>query len=114
MIQAIRSCDLFILLWSHSSRASDWVQQEIGIATHAEKTIIPVVLQQGLELPAFISNRKYLVAYQNPEYALAWLRAHVIERAENQRQINNVVAFGLGAAFFWMLTQERADEDKEV
>ena|SRR5689334_11356578 len=111
IIQAIRSCDLFILLWSHNSRASDWVQQEIGIATDAEKIIIPVVLQPRLELPAFISNRKYLVAYQNPEGALPWLRAHIIERAEKQRKINNVVALGLGAAFIWMLTQDRKDDD---
>ena len=32
IITAIKQCNLFILLWSHNSRASEWVPQEIGIA----------------------------------------------------------------------------------
>ena len=45
IIAALESCDLFILLWSRHSKVSEWVPQEIGIATHAKKTIIPVVLE---------------------------------------------------------------------
>lgn len=40
----IKTCDLFIVLWSANSRTSDWVQQEIGIAKGIGRQIIPVVL----------------------------------------------------------------------
>jgi len=67
IIRAIESCDLFILLWSRHSKTSEWVQQEIGIATHAKKTIMPIVLEPNLNLPGFIQKLKYLAAYKNPK-----------------------------------------------
>jgi hypothetical protein len=45
IVQAIRACDLFVLLWSHDARASDYVPQEIGIAVGCNKTILPVVME---------------------------------------------------------------------
>lgn len=39
---SIKQCNIFILLWSKYSRASEWVAQEIGIATSEGKTIIPL------------------------------------------------------------------------
>ncbi|MDT7603604.1 MAG: hypothetical protein QOF61_1601, partial [Acidobacteriota bacterium] len=63
IINAIENCDLFILLWSRYSKASEWVPQEIGIATHAKRAIMPVVLEPNLDLPGFIKKLKYLPAY---------------------------------------------------
>src|SRR5450755_437980 len=54
LISKIKTCDLFIVLWSANSRESEWVQQEIGIAKGNDKQIIPVVLHSGLHPPAFI------------------------------------------------------------
>src|SRR5215210_5727346 len=58
LVNAIESCDLFMLLWSRNSKASEWVSQEIGIATHAKKSILPVVLEPNLNLPGFIKELK--------------------------------------------------------
>lgn len=30
--EAVRSCDIFLLLWSRHSKASEWVQHEVGQA----------------------------------------------------------------------------------
>ena len=70
IIRAIKGCDLFVLLWSHNARGSEWVPQEIGIAKGAGKPIMPVVLHDGLELPGFIKDLKYLALYKDPQAAV--------------------------------------------
>ena len=106
IITAIKSCNLFILLWSENSRASEWVPQEIGIATGEKKTLIPVVLQPSMTLPGFIQDRKYLSAHNNPEEAFGWLKANVFEQAQKQAKSEGLVWLGLGAAFLWLLSQK--------
>ncbi len=83
---AIRSCDLFVLLWSRNSRASDYVPQEIGIARGCGRTILPIVLEEGLSVPGFISELKYLPAYKDYPQALTWLQSFVSENAVRQQQ----------------------------
>lgn len=56
ILDAIIRCDLFILFWSSNSRRSEWVPQEIGVARGNMKPILPIVLEQGLELPGFIKD----------------------------------------------------------
>ena len=58
--RAIHSCDLFILLWSNNSKNSEWVRHEIGIATGAGKTIVPVLLDRDVLPPSFLKDIKYL------------------------------------------------------
>ena len=47
IIQAVKNCDLFVLLWSHDARASDYVPQEIGLAVASNKVILPVVMEDN-------------------------------------------------------------------
>src|SRR6266849_6382228 len=54
--RAIRACDLFVLLWSHDARASDYVPQEIGLAIASNKVILPVVMEDNLPVLGFISH----------------------------------------------------------
>jgi len=56
IIRAIRGCDLFVLLWSHDARTSDYVPQEIGIAVGCNKTILAVVMEENVPVPGFITN----------------------------------------------------------
>ena len=106
IIRAIETCDLFILLWSRHSKVSEWVPQEIGIATHAKKTIMPIVMEPNLNLPGFIQKLKYLPAYQNPEYALNWVRVNVFERARVKQQQDGLVWLGIGAGVLWLLSRD--------
>ena len=91
IIAAIKSCNLFILLWSNNSKESEWVPQEIGIATSEKKPILPVVLHADISLPGFIKALKYLPAYKNPEGALSWLRENVFEHAQKKEQTDGLV-----------------------
>lgn len=106
IITAIKDCNLLILLWSKNSKESEWVPQEIGIATSEKKPILPVVLHQNISLPGFISNLKYLPLYKNPDSALSWLRANVFEQAQKKEQTDGLVWLGLGAAVIWLFSQK--------
>jgi hypothetical protein len=87
ILSQIRICDVFILLWSGAARQSDWVPQEIGAARMAGKTIVPVVLDPNLDVPGFISNVKYLRAYEDWQGSFSTLKILVeAQAAANQRQ----------------------------
>lgn len=106
IIAAIKACDLFVLLWSRNSKASEWVPQEIGIARGNDKTILPIVLEDGLNLPAFIRDLKYLPAYRNPSESFIWLQQNVFVRAQKRQQTNGLVLLGLGAVLVWLFSQK--------
>lgn len=106
IINAIKNCNLFILLWSRNSKESEWVPQEIGIAASERKPILPAVLHSDISLPGFIRDLKYLPVYKNPEGALSWLRANVFEQAQKKEQTDGLVWLSLGAAVVWLFSQK--------
>jgi hypothetical protein len=103
IITAIKNCNLFLLLWSKNSKYSEWVPQEIGIATSEGKPIVPIVIEPGLELPGFIKNRRYLAAYKDPDVALKWMRQNIFENARRKEQTDGLVWMGIAAAVLWLL-----------
>lgn len=78
---AIRTCNLFVLLWSRNSKESEWVPQEIGIARACSKQIVPIVMDKGLNLPGFIKDLKYAELHRGPEALMRWLRERVVAQA---------------------------------
>ena len=93
---AILGCDLFVLLWSKNALGSEWVSQEIGIAHGSQKPILPFVLEQGLTLPGFIKELRYVAAFQNPQQAMYSLRETVLRNSlvkQNQQAVG-ALAFG--------------------
>ncbi len=106
IITAIKSCDLFILMWSQNSKVSEWVPQEIGIAVSENKIILPVVLEPNIILPGFIKDRKYLPIYENHENSINWLRQNIFERAQEKQKRDGLVWLTLGGAFIWLLNQK--------
>jgi hypothetical protein len=93
---AILGCDLFVLLWSTNAMESEWVNQEIGIAHGNHKSILPFVLEQGLSLPGFIKDLRYVAAYQNPQQAMFSLRETVLRNsmAKQSQQALGALAIG--------------------
>jgi hypothetical protein len=93
---AILTCDLFVVLWSKNALSSEWVSQEIGIAHGAHKAILPFVLEQGLSLPGFIKELRYVAAFQNPQQAMYSLRETVLKNsmAKQNQQALAVLAIG--------------------
>src|SRR5271157_51459 len=91
IIRAIRGCDLFVLLWSHDARTSDYVPQEIGIAVGCNKPILPVVMEENVTVPGFITNLKYLAAHKNWDGSFEWLAQFV---HDNATKLQNAKALG--------------------
>lgn len=101
---AIESCDLFLLIWSTNAQSSAWVPQEIGVATGLKKPVMPVVLHAGLQLPAFLSDLKYLELHKNPVAATEWLQRFVAERAQKKQQSEAWAMLGLVGTVLFALT----------
>lgn len=105
ILKAIKSCDLFILLWSRNSQSSEWVPQEIGIAKGSDRAILPVVLDRGATLSGFIKDLKYFPLYENPSSTLVWLRQNVFQRVRQKERTEGLVWLGIGAAIIWLFSQ---------
>ena len=110
---AIAGCDLFALLWSANAKASDWVPQEIGKAHSLQKIILPLVLDEGLALPGFISGLKYLPVFRDPQAAMAQAQDIVLKQfqakqaAIRQKEQENARALlVLGGFVLWLFSQK--------
>ncbi|MBK5913754.1 toll/interleukin-1 receptor domain-containing protein [Rhodocyclus purpureus] len=110
---AIAACDLFILLWSDKAKASEWVSQEIGKAHSLNKQILPLVLTEGLNLPGFISDLKYLPVFRDPQAAIAQTQEFILKQfqarqaAARQKKEENAPNFlVLGGLALWLLSQK--------
>ena len=111
--EAIAGCDLFVLLWSANAKASDWVPQEIGKAHSLGKTILPLVLDEGLSLPGFISDLKYLPVFRDSQTAMAKAQELVLKefqakqaavRQQEQEKTKNLLV--LGGLVLWLFSQK--------
>ena len=103
IVAAIKGCDLFLLLWSHNAKNSEWVPQEIGVARGADRTVMPVVLHPGLDLPHFIRDLKYLAVYKDPMAAVQWLHQDIAARVKQK----DVVTIGVIGALLLLLAKTK-------
>ena len=78
------------------ARASDYVPQEIGIAKGCNKVILPVVMEEGVPVPGFISDLKYLPVHKNWDGSFQWLTQFV--RANADDLVKKKVLGGIAAA----------------
>lgn len=107
IIRAIRSCDLFVLLWGRDARASDYVSQEIGIAIGCNKTILPVVMEKRVPVPAFISNLKHLDAHKDWEGSFKQLKQIVDANAANLQNVKAIATIGAMIVAFIILSNSK-------
>jgi len=82
IIKNIKDCDMFILLWGKNASTSDYVKQEIGIARGADKQIIPFMIDNGVALPEFIKDIKYIRGYEDTDKAFNDLCETVTDKAK--------------------------------
>jgi TIR domain len=107
IIAAIKACDLFVLLWSHHARKSEWVPQEIGVAKGHDKPVIPIVLHAGAEVPGFLRGLKYLPLYSDPRKALTWLQRHVTTKVAERSQAEGFAWLGITGVLLWLASQDK-------
>ncbi len=100
IINKIKNCDIFLLLWSENAKNSEWVSQEIGIAVGNNKTIIPLVLHQGIYLPGFIKDLKYIDVYKDPVAATneIYSTIAIYVKQKEQQEENIKIIFGVAGA----------------
>ena len=101
--KAIKNSHLFILFWSKYSKESEWVGQEIGIAKHAEKDILPIILDKDLSAPGFISDLKFLSVHEDFDQTIKQIHEEVQIRAHKFKKVSGYVFTGLAAAIIFVL-----------
>ncbi len=111
--KAIEECDLFVVLWSDNAQESGWVSQEIGRAGALKKNILPLVLHEGIKLPGFIGDLKYLAIHKDPDTALNKAREIILTLynkkmsylkeidAKKQKDKEALFLMGAGAFLLW-------------
>jgi hypothetical protein len=91
------------------------VPQEIGIAKGCNRIILPVVMEEGVPVPGFINNLKYLAAHKNWDGSFIWLTQFV--RANAAQLAKAKVLGGIVTAFLgglWLFSRnDREEEDEE-
>jgi len=115
IVRAIRACDLFVLLWSHDAHASDYVPQEIGIAVGCNKAILPVVMEDNVPVPGFITHLKYLPAHKDWEGSFRWLVDFIHENSvkhKNAKVLGALAATILGG--IWLFGRDNDGDDEEI
>lgn len=93
----IEASDIFVVIWSSSAKSSDWVAQEVGIAESLKKIIVPIVLERDLKPSGFISDRKYVSAFDNLETAISELKAIVDEAMKKKEDETGKALLAIGA-----------------
>lgn len=86
--EAIEASNAVIVLLSKNSLASVYVQQEIGVAHHAEKLVIPILMEEvvGTDL-GILNGREYvLLDRAAPHDGLSKLSVALTQLIEQQRQ----------------------------
>ena len=116
IIEAIQQCDLFIVLWSQNAKDSEWVAQEIGQARALRKPILPLVLTEGLNLPGFIKNLKYLPVFPNKQAAVLQAREIILNayrqkhqaliKQKEEEQKTALALLGIGSVLLWAFSQK--------
>lgn len=107
IIANIKACDLFVLLWSHHARNSEWVPQEIGVAKGHDKPVIPILLHAGAEVPGFLRGIKYLPLYSDPRKALTWLQRHIATKVAERSHAEGFTWFGITGVLLWLISQDK-------
>lgn len=99
--QAIQNSDIFVVLLTHNSQFSPYVQQEIGFAEASGKRIIPLV-QPGIQKQALamLEGREHIVFdFYNPENALLTL-LNYLQRLKTVKENEQAVLMGIGGIIF--------------
>lgn len=105
------STDRYDVFLSHSYQDTDAIYgikhiiEKLGLKVYVDwiddsgldrGPILPFVLEQGLALPGFIKELRYLAAFQNPQQAMYILRETVLRNSlvkQNQQAVG-ALAFG--------------------
>ena len=99
--QAIQNSDIFVVLLTHESQFSPYVQQEIGFAEASGKQIIPIV-QMGIQKQtlAMLEGREYIIFdFYSPENSLSTL-LNYLRQLKTVKENEQAILMGIGGIIF--------------
>ncbi len=88
LIEKIKHCDLFLVLYSKSSHSSNYVQQEIGVAKGDNKVIIPILLDDEARPIAMLQGTSYVSIYDENKAKEQMQRLYSYIVQESQKKAN--------------------------
>ena len=97
LVEKIKECDLFLVLYSKNSQNSNYVQQEIGVAKGNKKMIIPLLLDAEAKPDAMLQGISYLSIYDENKVAEQMSRLHKYVIQESQKKSSGQALLALGA-----------------
>ncbi len=105
---AIENAQAFIVLLTHNSQYSPYVQQEIGFAKAKQKLVIPLV-QPGVSQKclAMLEGKEYIkFDPARPEMALSSLLVY-LQKLKESREQDQAILMVLGALFVLALLSKK-------
>jgi len=106
LINKIKQCNLFIVLYSKEAHASSYVQQEIGVAKGNNKIIIPVVIEPDVKPGAMLEGINYVKLYDPEPDQLQRLFDYVIQNSQ-ESVTDNQTKLALGLLFLYLISKNR-------
>ncbi|CAG1007046.1 hypothetical protein METP1_03406 [Methanosarcinales archaeon] len=84
LIEKIKHCDLFLVLYSKNSHSSNYVQQEIGVAKGYNKVIIPILLDVEARPSAMLQGTGYMPIYDENKAKEQMLYDYIIQESKKK------------------------------
>ena len=108
LINEIKQCNLFIVLYSKNSQNSNYVQQEIGVAKGNGKLVIPVLLDAQAKPDAMLQGLSYLSIYDEEKCNVQMPHLYKYIAQETQKKANGETLLFLGALYaLYALSRKR-------
>ena len=100
IVKAINDCNLFVVIWSENSSSSDYVRQEIGVATGANKKILPIILDADDKIPAFLYGIKYIHGQDDIETSFNTATSIIVQESDQKSKSEGWLVLGAFPVFF--------------
>lgn len=108
LIDKIKRCDLFIVLYSKESHNSIYVQQEIGVAKGNNKPIIPILIDNEIRPGAMLQGISYLSIYDEnkAKEQMPKLYNYIIRESKKKKSNQALLVLGGLLALGYILSDE--------
>ncbi len=91
IIDAIKGCDIFLLVLSENAEQSEWVPKELGKAIQYHKYIIPVKISsfEIVEFELHLENIQILEVFDLPDFDSRRLILHTVKNILGQKSMDS-------------------------